>query len=418
MNLTPEDELILNGEQGEAARWGLKYQIKVGEFFGAKELVPVRSAHVMCDAEAAGQAGIALLERWAQSGASVAIPTTIDPRSADFLHSPSLGQDPTIMDQEHRIIAAFSALGAMPCSTCNNYQVVDPPTYREHLGWGDTGAVIYANSVAGARTNYEGGPAGLAAALCGRVAKYGFHTDSCRRGTIRVKMTYTPRGSAEWGALGCVVGRAFPSYWEVPVIVGIDTHPSPDELKQFGASLASYGSQAMFHIEGVTPEAQTEREAFGGSAPAQRLDVGKEEIETVFSEFRPEKDEPDLIVSGTPQLSLFEVKQLRDAFGDRRARVPMFATMSPQVKMAADEFGYASDLVAAGVTVLTGVCFYLMTARDLAAKNGYRTIVTDSAKLANIIAGYGYNPVFRRLDDCVAIAVRGHFGTSAEVADV
>lgn len=412
MNLTVEDRAILSGDQGSAARWGLEHQVKVGEFFGADRLVPIRSAHIMCDAEATGRAGVELLERWADSGATVAVPTTIDPRSSDFFHSPRLGQDVEIVQFEHRILAALSTLGAMPSNTCNNYQVVDPPTYGEHLGWGDTGTVIYANSVAGARTNFEGGPAGLAAALCGRVANYGFHTDACRRGTARVVLDYTPQDSSEWGALGCIVGRAFPSYWEVPVFVGVDDHPAPDDLKQLGSSLASYGSQAMFHVVGITPEARSESEAFAGKKAQRELRVTREDIDGVFAEFSPEKAQPDLVVIGTPQLSLFEVKQLRDALAGRQATTPFFATMGPQVKMAADEFGYSKDLVEARVSLLTGVCFYLMTARDLARKNNFRTIVTNSAKLANIIAGYGYNPVFRRLTDCIDAAVAGQIPDS------
>lgn len=407
MQLTSQEEAMRRGEMGEAAQWGLEYQIAVGEFFGARRLVPILSAHVMCDAEAAREPGVQVLEKWAERDGKVRVPTTIDPRSTDFAKAQALGQETYIVELEQRILASMRQLGALPCNTCINYQVIEPPTFGARLGWGDTGTVIFANSVAGARSNYEGGPAGLAAALCGRVAEYGFHLDEYRRGTVEVEMAFTPQNSSEWGAVGCIVGRAHASYWTVPVFTGISATPSTDELKQLGAALASYGSQAMFHMVGVTPEARTRDEAFAGRAPQARMVVTRADLEAVYRGFQPEKEEPDLIVFGTPQLSMFEVKELTEAFADREVAVPVFMTTSPQVKASADELGYTELLEEAGVTFLSGVCFYLMAARELSRRHNFRTILTNSSKLANIIEGYGYNPVFRDTRRCVEAALSG-----------
>src|SRR5260370_23404615 len=129
------------------------------------------------------------------------------------------------------------------------------PTRGEHLVMGDTGVVIYANSVFGARRNVEGGPSALAAALTGRTPRYGYHLDESRRATRSFHLTVTPRDLSEWGALGGIVGQACGSYWEVPLIEGIDQPPGSDALKHFGAALASYGSVALFHMPGITAEA-------------------------------------------------------------------------------------------------------------------------------------------------------------------
>src|SRR5262249_15387242 len=138
--------------------------------------------------------------------------------------------------------------------TCINYQTIMAPVRGEHLAYGDTGVVIYSNSVLGARSNFEGGPSALAAALTGRTPRYGFHLDPCRRGTSRFRLTVTLSDFSEWGAVGGIVGEACGSYWEVPVIEGVEGVPGSDALKHFGTALASFGSVALFHMPGITAE--------------------------------------------------------------------------------------------------------------------------------------------------------------------
>src|SRR5215831_12661766 len=140
---------------------------------------------------------------------------------------------------ETRAIAALSAFGVLLTDTCINYQTVLAPLRGEHVAWGDTGSVIYANSVLGARSNFEGGPSALAAALTGRTPRYGYHLDSYRRATRRFRLAAAPRDLSEWGAAGGLIGEACGSYWEVPVIEGVETPPGSDGLKHFGPALAS-----------------------------------------------------------------------------------------------------------------------------------------------------------------------------------
>src|SRR6516165_7493399 len=186
----------------------------------------------------------------------VCIPTITDPRGTDFAAAHRLKHAPWMLDLERRAIAAFEALGILMTDTCINYQTIMAPVRGEHVAYGDTGVVIYSNSVCGARSNFEGGPSALSAALTGRTPRYGYHLDARRQATLVINVDWTPRELNEWGALGGIVGRLAGDYWQVPALVGIERVPTSDQMKHFGAALASYGSVALFHMVGITPEAQ------------------------------------------------------------------------------------------------------------------------------------------------------------------
>src|SRR6266404_4688485 len=257
MRLNDEERAMLAGEAGEPRRWAIAHQIAVGEFFDAADLVPVSQAHVMADTESLGEAGLRFLESLAaapEAERRVRIPTLTDPRGLDFAVYKRLGQTEAMAALEARAIAALKAFGVLMTDTCINYQTIMPPIRGEHLAYGDTGVVIYANSVFGARSNFEGGPSALAAALTGRTPRYGYHLDECRRPTRRFRLDAQPRDLSEWGALGGIIGEACGSYWEVPLIEGLTTVPGSDALKHFGAALASFGSVALFHMPGITAE--------------------------------------------------------------------------------------------------------------------------------------------------------------------
>src|SRR5712672_4748590 len=266
MRLTDGEKAMLAGEAGEPRRWAIQHQIAVGEFFDAADLVPVSQAHIMADTESLGEAGVRFLEGLAaapEAERRVRIPTLTDPRGLDVAVYKRLGQTETMAALEARTIAALQAFGVLMTDTCINYQTIMPPTRGEHLAMGDTGVVIYSNSVFGARSNFEGGPSALAAALTGRTPRYGYHLDACRRATRRFRLTATLRDLSEWGALGGIVGEACGSYWDVPVIEGVAEVPGSDALKHFGTALASFGSVALFHMPGITAE----EAIFAGSPP-------------------------------------------------------------------------------------------------------------------------------------------------------
>ena len=409
MNLTAEERRMLDGAEGEAIRQALEYQIQVGQFFEAEDFVPVRSAHVMADAEALRDAGIAFLEALVERGARFRIPTTTNPRSVDFEHVLTLGQRPIWPEREQRIIHAFQQLGAVQCHTCINYQTVDQPLPGEHLAWGDTGTVIWANSICGARSNFEAGPAALMAGITGRVPRYGFHFDAVRQASIRIQVETPLLDLSDWGALGCWAGRRINGYWTVPAFALDRSQATPDGLKHLGAALASFGSCAMFHIVGLTPAAPTEAAPFADREPTRRWTFGADELSSIYRSFEPERPEADLVVFSAPQLSEYELRDLAALFAGRQVAdgTRCYLTTNRMVYADAAASGYTLPIERAGAVILQGVCFYLLVPQELAADHGYRTLVTNSAKLANILGGYGYSPSFRPTEVCVEAAVTG-----------
>ncbi|MGH8705510.1 MAG: aconitase X, partial [Burkholderiales bacterium] len=202
MLLTPEEQAILGGKQGEAARRALEFQVEVGRFWGAQRFVPVTNVHMMGDIEVMGDAGLDYLRAEAQRGARCVVGTTTNARCFDFAHCERLGQDAGEAAKERELIACLQRMDVVTADTCINYQTLYQPHLGEHVAWGDTGTVIYANSVFGARSNFESGPAALAAALTGRTPEYGFHLDACRRGTFLVRLDAALDDLADWGAVG------------------------------------------------------------------------------------------------------------------------------------------------------------------------------------------------------------------------
>ena len=410
MQLTPDEKKMLRGGDGTAAKEALELQIEVGKFFGAKRLVPVSNVHMMGDIEVMGDSGKAFLERMSQTGAHCAVPTTTNARCIDFDYVAKLKQDPNEAAKEKQLIAYLRKMDVVTADTCINYQTLYQPHRNEHVAWGDTGTVIYANSVFGARSNFEAGPAALAAGITGRVAEYGFHLDAHRRGTFQVNVKTDLKDFADWGALGKLVGEAHQDYFAVPVFNGIKRPPTSDELKHLGASLASYGSMGMFHMVGVTPEAPTLKAAFGGGKPKEVVTITSRDIQHVYAGYSPKNNPLNLVVFSGPQQSLFEMKNLARLLAGRKIKPGshLFVTTSNGVKSAARALGYLEQIETAGGIVLEGVCFYILqNIGQIRVQNGWSNLVTNSAKLANIIGAHKFNTLLRRTDDCVRIALTG-----------
>ncbi len=412
MKLTDEERAMLAGEQGLARQWAIRHQIAVGDFFDAPDFVPVGQAHIMADTESLGEAGVAWLEELAalpKDQRLVRIPTITDPRGLDFDSYKRLKQTDAMAALEGRAIRAFEALGVMMTNTCINYQTILPPVRGEHLAFGDTGVVIYSNAVMGARSNFEGGPSALSAGLTGRTPRYGYHLDAHRAGTKHFALSHQPRDLSDWGALGGIVGKATNSYWEVPVVTGLAGVPNSDELKHFGAALASFGSVALFHMPGVTPEAPTVNDAFQGRAVPAATPIGAADFEAFYATYAARGDKVDVVVFAAPQLSLIEMQQVAGLLDGRHVHeaTSLVVTTSPEIKFAADRMGLTRRIEDAGGVVAAGVCFYQSYAREMAEANGWQRLLTNSAKLVNIIAGYGYKPTLASMQRCIDSAVAG-----------
>jgi len=282
-----------------------------------------------------------------------------------------------------------------------------PPVRGEHVAYGDTGVVIYANSVCGARSNFEGGPSALSAGMTGRTPRYGYHLDAHRQATLLVELSATPRELNDWGALGGIVGRLAGDYRQVPALIGLERIPNSDEMKHFGAALASFGSVALFHMIGVTPEAMRIDDIVPAGQTLKTHDVGAADIRAFQAQYVKDIAAVDVVVFSAPQLSLVEMQMLAGMLDGRRARIPLFAVTSPQVKPDADRMGLTARIEAAGGVVLSGMCFYQSYAREIAEANGWKRLATNSAKLTNILGGYGYRPALLSMEQCVAAACAG-----------
>src|ERR1700758_464564 len=344
MKLTDEEQALRAGAFGPAAQWAIEHQIRVGDYLGAADFVPVTQAHIMADTESLGRAGGEWLEHWAALPAAqrqVRVPTITDPRGTDFAQAQKLKQQPWMLDLERRAIAAFEALGVLMTDTCINYQTIMPPVRGEHVAYGDTGVVIYCNSVCGARSNFEGGPSALSAGLTGRTPRYGFHLPEQRRATLRIRVDHTPTTLSDVAA---------------------------DNL------------------------------------PVHR--VSRADVEALQKSYHTD-DTVDVVVFSAPQLSLYELGDLAALCDGRTFSVPMLAVTSPQVKPDSDRMGYTARIEAAGGSVLSGMCFYQSYAREISEARGWKRLATNSAKLVNILGGYGYRPMLASMEACVEAAVSG-----------
>lgn len=415
MRLTPEEQEMLRGESGEAVEEALRVQLEVGEFFGAQEFVPVSNVHMMGDIEVMGDGGLEFLRRVARLGARCVVNTTTNARCFDFDYVERLNQDKETAEKEKELISLLQEIGVMTTDTCINYQFLYQPHLGEHVAWGDTGTVIYANSVLGARSNFESGPVALAAALTGRTPAYGFHLDERRKGKILVELEVKPKNLADWGAIGRLVGEKHQNYFSVPVFTGVERSPNADDLKHLGASLASYGSMGMFHMVGVTPEAETVEDAFGGEESKETVTVTDEDLDELYASYDTGDGSTNLIVFSGPQLSLYELKTISELLDGKKVMegTSLIITTNRGYKAAGEKLGYLRKIEEAGGMVLEGVCFYILDGvARMRVENGWDNLVTNSAKLANIVGAHRYNPILRRTEECVNIALTGRIERS------
>ena len=407
MQLNDEEKAMLAGDFGPAVKWAMEHQLQVGRMFDAKDMVSVSQAHMMADPESLGEAGVAFTEKLAENDTRVRIPMITDPRGVDLKCYEPIGQTEIMAKLERRFIAACKKMGITMTNTCINYQTIMPPVFGDHVAFGDTGVVIYSNSVCGARSNFEGGPSALAAGLTGRTPRYGLHLDKNRRSTKRYQVAKEPHDLMDWGVLGATIGRMAGSYWEVPVIEGIEKIPSSDQLKHFGAAMASYGSVPLFHIVGITPECHKIGDVGGLGLEIKK--VTNEATHHLKQSFTALGDKVDVVVFAAPQLSIIEMSELAELCKGRQrsSKTDLIVCTSAQVYADAVSMGYVAKIETFGGRVLVGTCFYQQYAREIGEANGWTRLLSNSAKIVNILGGYGYQPSLASMEACIASAEKG-----------
>ena len=411
MLLTDEEKRMLDGEMGFPMQKSMQILTALGDAFGAEQMVEIRTAHLPgVSIEVAGEAGAQFLESMASQGGKFKVYTTTNICSIDFDRWNELG----ILAEDQRLQEKMSKacidMGALLLHSCIPYDLGHVPRLGEHVAWGESSAVMYVNSVLGARTNKEGAPSALAAAITGRVPAYGMHLQENRYASVVVRVTTPLSGITDYGTLGYFAGKKAKE--AIVVFTGMDTHASNDELKFLGASFSSSSSASMFHAVGVTPEAPTLEAALGEKAPKYEVEFGEKEKQETADHLNREKEgNLDWIVIGCPHVSNDEVKQIAMALKGKKVNssVKMWILCPAMVREFAVRNGYADMIAEAGALLVTDTCPVVMTPGTL-QNLGFHTLATNSAKLVNCMPGGGRRIHYGDVDRLVQAAVTGKWG--------
>ncbi len=410
MFLTDEEKKMLDGTRGPVLSQAMEILCALGDIYGAERMVRVDSVHMPgASYVVAGEAGTRYVENTAANGGVFSMPTTLNTGGTDLARSKELGYPDDILCNQTRLTNAYRQMGAVACHTCTPYLIGYAPRLGQHVAWGESSAIAFANSVLGARTNREGGPSALASALTGRTAAYGFHLTENRRGQVLVNARCELSHISDFGRLGYCVGKVCQE--QVPVFDGISTDVTPDELKMLGAALASSGSVALFHAVGITPEAPTLEAAFDGAIPKYSLDITHQELDQASASLNKNRGEPIGIVAlGCPHASVEEIGAVaRHLDGKRIADgVALWVLTSEPLRALAERMGFAQQIEQAGGRVVRDTCPILSPIKSVVEKFQYRSIATNSAKLAHYAPGQWSTPTyFGDLDQCLRSAISG-----------
>ncbi|NLE43178.1 MAG: DUF521 domain-containing protein [Chloroflexi bacterium] len=396
--LTSEEQALLAGEAGVGVRKAAEIVVALGQIYGARCLVPVVSVQVAgVSYRNLGEAGLQFLSEWAEHGARVRVPTTLNPAGIDLDAWQELGFSSGFARQQEAVIEAYRRLGILATCTCTPYLVGNVPAPGDHVAWAESSAVSYANSVLGARTNREGGPGALAAAIIGRTAAYGLHLDENRRATLRVDVRCRVKTQADFGALGTLVGKAARN--RVPYFTGLDEACSSEALKALGAAMAASGAVALYHVAGATPEARTPGILADGYDTLVIDDLGP-----AYAALNQDVRQIDLVWIGCPHAGLSEIAEVVRLLGGRHTRAALWITTARAMRAQAVAEGLVAAVEACGGRVVADMCVVVAPMYEL----GYRTLATPSAKGASYVPSHaGLQVRYGSLEACIESAVTG-----------
>ncbi|HOQ99299.1 MAG TPA: aconitase X catalytic domain-containing protein [Anaerolineae bacterium] len=412
LTLDPADEACLAGACGEGARLAAQLVVALGRIYGAGDLVPVGSVQVAgVSYRNLGAAGLGFLRDWAAKGASARVPALLNPAGIDLVAWREHGIPEAFARQQLAVIEAYRRLGVTPSCTCTPYLVGNVPRYGEHLAWSESSAVALANSVLGARTNREGGPSALAAAILGKTARYGLHLDAGRRAGMVIDVTCPLRSTADFGALGYLVGRLAGD--AVPLLrlracpeellgqPDLVRSPYLPHLKGLGAAMAASGAVALYHIAGVTPEARVQGEALVAPG-ATHCTIA--DLAPGYAALNTAGAEVDIVSIGCPHASLGELAAAADLLQGRHTRTALWITSARATIEEARRCGIAEPLERAGARLIADTCLVVAPLQHY----GFHAVATNSAKLACYAPGHcGLATRYGPLEACVEAAVSG-----------
>jgi predicted aconitase len=409
LRLSDYDTSALNGELGAGAAYAMQILVAFSRASGAGSLLDISAAHIDgCLYH--GEASLDFVERLVAGGARVRVPTTLNVGAVDLIHPELMRLSAAEQAPGRRLMKAHEELGCHPSFTCAPYQTRFRPSFGQQIAWGESNAIVFANSVIGARTNRYGDFIDLCCAVTGRAPAWGLHLDENRRGRLLFRLMGFPDSLAPTDALfvavGLIVGAR--SGERVPVIEGLPAPRSEDQLKALGAAAASSGSVALFHAIGITPEARTLKEAFGGGEPEETIDIDQPAIANALRELSSVPDGSPLtaVCLGTPHFSREEWDRLLPLL--RRTtpagEVPIYVNTGRATLNALEDEGALRGLDPWRVIVVTDTCTYLTPI--LERLDG--VVMTNSGKWAHYAPGnIGVRVAFGEMEDCVASAAAG-----------
>ncbi|MDD4748519.1 MAG: aconitase X catalytic domain-containing protein [Methanosarcinaceae archaeon] len=403
MYLTKEEEQILNGEAGETLQKALEILVALGDIYGAEGLIPIKSAQIAgVSYKTIGDAG---LEWISDLKGKVKVPAILNPAGMDLENWERIRIERTFAEKQKEIVRAYEKLGIRCECTCTPYTLKNFSVKSgDHLAWSESSAVAYANSVLGARTNREGGPSALSAALLGKTANYGFHLEENRIPTISISVECSLKTS-DYGALGYAAGKAIGS--QVPIFYlnekkerkkgkekgkeeAATACPNQDELKALGAAMAASGAVALYHVAGLTPEAKKRK----FEPPAEKLVIEKSQLDEVYASLC-EDSEPDLIALGCPHCSPAELKKTAELLKDKSVSKELWVFTSREIAKFYPE--YINCIEKSGAKVICDTCMVVSP-----ASNHYSCVMVNSGKAFAYVPGMcGAKAVFGSLEACV-----------------
>jgi predicted aconitase len=382
MYLDRDDEQVLNGEYGETRQKMMEILVALGKVFGAERLIPIASAQVSgASYKTIGKWGL----EWLQSlDARAAVPSVLNPIGMPRERWDEMGIDRQFAEKQMTVLDAYRRLGIKLECTCTPYYL-SITHFGDHLAWSESSAVVYANSVIGARTNREGGPSALAAAIIGKTPEYGLHLVKNRSPNVAIQIEPGDALHADhYGAIGYLAGKEVGN--RIPLFTGL--RPNRDQLKSLGAAMAASGAVALFHVQGITPES---RVFPYDTASMETITIGQEEIEGLFA-----SREVEAVAIGCPHCSAEELATLAGLLSGKKVTKPLYVFAARGVIQQHRDL--VERIEKSGARVYEDTCMVVSPAMER-----YSSIMVDSGK------AFAYVPSM-----CGAIA---RIGTKKECVD-
>jgi len=406
MYLSDIDKRMIYGEGGLANQFSMQILIRLGEIYGAKRMVPIKSAHVGCVYPQFG-AAIEIMKKVDDLGGEFCVPTTANPilNPINFNKWNELNEPLKLQKLAKKQIAYVLKMGAIPVWTCTPYFEGNLPHYGEMISWEESSAVIFANSVLGARTNRTTIGVDIASSIVGRVPEYGLLLDRNRKANILIKLNFEPKSLFEYGTLGYIIGKLCGG--KVPVIENLPESTNVNHLKVLGSSMATKGGISIFHAVGITPEARTKEEAFQNTKPEYEYVITRKNIKDSIIELNTAKNKKvDAIAIGCPHAGIEEIKELAILLSGKKINKDLhFCIFSSERTIElAKKMKFVNIIKGAGAKIFPGSCLVFQSTKLW----GWKSVATNSAKYALTLPSKPneLEVYYTNLKECVDLAVR------------